>query len=133
MIRLLAERGEQAIPKATNALVIDDEDIFVGRSKAKLRTALVIHGEPLVARSLAMILGAEAFIVETASAGAEGVSLAQARTFDVIILGADLSDMSGLEAMSRLRLAEVASAVVFASVTPATAAKAAMLHLSDCT
>ncbi|WP_293370030.1 response regulator [Phenylobacterium sp.] len=117
---------------AANALVIDDEDIFIGRSKAKLRTALVIHGEPLVARSLAMILGAEAFIVETASAGAEGVSLAQQAAFDVIILGADLPDMSGLEAMNQLKLAEVTAAVVFASVTPATAAKAAMLHLSDC-
>jgi len=115
-----------------NALLIDDEDGCIVRSDAKLRTALVIHGDPLVARSLAMILAAEAFAVETAPAGEAGVSRALERAFDVIILGADLPDMSGLEAMNRLRLAEVTAPVVFASVTPATVASAATLHLSDC-
>jgi DNA-binding response OmpR family regulator len=112
--------------------LIDDEDILAGRSDRKLKTALVIDGDPMVARSLALMLGAEAFLVETGSAGADGVRLATEQAFDLIVLGADLPDMSGLEAMSRLRSAEVTSVIVFASVTPATAASAAGLHLSDC-
>lgn len=117
---------------ASNPLLIDDEDIFIGRSAAKLRTALVIDGDPLVARSLALILEAEAFLVETAARGAEGIGRARACAFDVIILGADLPDMSGLDAMDQLRRAQVTAAVVFASVTPATTASAASLHLTDC-
>ena len=112
------------------ALLIDDEDIFIGQSDPRRRTALVIDGDPLVARSLALMFEAETFLVETASGGAEGVRLAAATPFDLIILGVDLPDMSGLEAMNRLRLAEVTAVMVFASVTPATAATAAMLHLS---
>ena len=82
-----------------NALLIDDEDIFVGRSNTKRHTALVIDGDPLVARSLAMMFEAQAFAVDTASAGAAGLRLAGERPFDLIILGADLPDMSGLDAM----------------------------------
>jgi DNA-binding response OmpR family regulator len=114
-----------------NALLIDDEDIFIGRSDPARRTALVIDGDPLVARSLAMMFEAETFVVETASGGAEGLTRAAARPFDLIVLGADLPDMSGLEAMNRLRQAEVTAVMVFASVTPATTASAARLHLSD--
>ncbi|HEX3365515.1 response regulator transcription factor [Phenylobacterium sp.] len=117
---------------AATSLPIDDEAIFVGRLAAKPRTALVVDGDPLVVRSLALMLGAEAFLVETAAGGADGIRLALAGAFDVIILGADLPDMSGLEAINRLRRAKVTGAVVFASVTPATAASAASLHLSDC-
>jgi DNA-binding response OmpR family regulator len=111
--------------------LIDDEDLFIGRSKPRPHTALVVDGDPLVVRSLALMFEAEAFVVETAGGGAEGIRLALDRPFDLIILGADLPDMSGLEAMSCLRRAEVTAAMVFASVTPATAASAATLHLSD--
>ena len=114
------------------ALIIDDEDIFIGRSEARRRTALVIDGDPLVARSLALMFEAESFAVETAPAGATGIRLAIERPFDLIVLGADLPDMSGLEAMSQIRLGGATAAMVFASVTPATAASAASLHLSDC-
>ncbi len=112
-------------------LPIDDEDVLAGPSDRKIRTALVIDGDPLVTRSLALMLGAEAFAVETGAAGADAVRMATEQAFDVIVLGADLPDMSGLEAMNRLRLAEVTSVIVFASVTPATAASAASLNLSN--
>jgi two-component system OmpR family response regulator len=114
-----------------NASGIDDNDLFVGRSRARSRTALVIDGDPLVARSLALMFEAETFLVETASDGREGVMRAAKTGFDPIILGVDLPDMSGVEAMNRLKMAKVRAVMVFASVTPATAASAATLHLSD--
>jgi len=131
MTPVAAVRTEAAVQAPSNALVIDDEDILIGRSNARRRTVLVIDGDPLVARSLALMLGAEGFVVETAAAGGEGIGLALARSFELIVLGAELPDMSGLEAMSRLRRAEVKAAIVFASVTPATVASAATLNLSD--
>jgi DNA-binding response OmpR family regulator len=117
---------------AAEPLLIDDEDIVIGRSARTLRSALVIDGDPLVARSLALMFEAEGFLMATASSGAEGFELALETAFDLIILAADLPDMSGRDAMSRLRLAEVKAVMVFASVTPATMASAANLHLSDC-
>lgn len=116
----------------SNALLIDDEDIYVGKSNPGPRSVLVIEGDPLVARSLELILTAEAFVVKMARDGAEGVDLARRASYDLIVMGADLPDMSGLEAMKQLRLAEVKAAMVFASLTSATAASAATLHLSDC-
>jgi DNA-binding response OmpR family regulator len=109
-----------------------DEHRCTGRLAAAPRSALVVDGDPLVARSLEMMLTAESFQVATASRGAEGVKLASYGAFELIVLGADLPDMSGLEAMSQLRSAGVTAVTVFASVTPATAASAAALHLSDC-
>jgi CheY-like chemotaxis protein len=127
----MADKTAVDFQMPATALQIDDEGIFIGRREAKRRTALVIDGDPLVARSLAMMFEAESFIVETAPAGADGIRLAMQSPFDLIILGADLPDMSGLEAMNRLKMAEVTALMVFASVTPATAASAASLHLSS--
>ncbi len=128
----ISDQDGGELPEASDDLRIDNGDIFISRPSVILRTALVIDGDPLVAQSLALMFGAEGFIVETAPTGAEGCRLALERRFELIILGADLPDMSGLEAMSRLRAAEVEAAMVFASVTPATLVAAATLHLSDC-
>ena len=127
----MAAETEEDFQMPATAQLIDAEDIFVVRSETRRRTALVVDGDPLVARSLAMMFEAESFIVETAAAGTDGVRRATENPFDLIILGADLPDMSGLEAMNRLKLAKVTAAVVFATVTPATTAAAAWLHLSD--
>ena len=114
----------------SNALLLDDEDIYIGKSKPVLRNVLVIEGDPLVARSLELIFTAESFVVQTARDGAQGVDLALGAAYDLIVMGADLPDMSGQEAMRQLTLAEVKAVMVFASVTPATAAAAATLNLS---
>ena len=115
----------------TNARPVADEEKFIARPNAKLRRALVIEGDPLVARSLALMLGAKAFVVKTTSLGADGVRLAKSAAYELILLGVDLPDMSGLEAMSQLRSADFKGVMVFASVTRATAESTATLHLSD--
>ncbi len=48
-----------------------------------------------------------------------------------IILGVDLPDMSGLEAMGRIRKADPNAVFVFASLTPASPVTPPTLHLSD--
>ena len=114
---------EAATPVAS--VLIDDDDVFVGKTAAGPRM-LVVEGDPAVAQSLALMFADQGFVVETTPRGAEGVSLATARPYELIVLGADLPDMSGLEALSRLRQAEVDVTVVFASLTGPT-----RLHLSD--
>lgn len=101
--------------------------------KPQPRTVLVIEGDPVTNRSLDLMLAAEAFLVETASCGADGVRHVGDRAFDLVVVGADLPDMSGLEAACQIRRASPRSVIVFASVSPATLASNATLHLSDCT
>ena len=101
----------------STALFLDDEDIYIGKSKPVLRSVLVIEGDVLVARSLELIFTAESFVVKTARDGAEGVDLARGASYDLIVMGADLPDMSGREAMRQLTLAEVKAVMVLASVT----------------
>ena len=78
------------------------------------------------------MLAAEGYGVQTASRGRDGVALATAGAFDLILLAADLADMSGLEALSRLRQADVGARLIFVSDIPATATAARSLHLSAC-
>ena len=97
-----------------------------------LRTALVIDGDPLVGRSLAMILADEAFVVDVAPDGVQGIALAREKAFELIVVGAELPDMSGQEAVRQIRLTDDKVVIVTASVAPATAARAARLDLSAC-
>ncbi len=113
------------------ANILSDVDSVAGLVERALRTALVVNGDPLAARSLELILSAEAFKVEIAACGAEGLRMAQERPYDVIILDANLPDISGPEATRQLRLAHVKATVAFSSTTPATADSASTLHLSE--
>lgn len=115
-----------------NAHIADESDIHPRSSTANAYTVLVIEGDPLIARSLELMLQAEGFTVETASDGARGAAAAKDGAFNLIILGVDLPDMSGLEAMGRIRKAAPKAVFVFASLTPASPVTPATLHLSDC-
>jgi CheY-like chemotaxis protein len=119
------DRDQREAATPLPSLVIDDDDIFVGRTAPAPRV-LVVDGDAAVAQSLALMFTDLGFVVETAGLGAEGLSLALTRPYSLLVLGADLPDMSGLEALSRLRQAEVGVTVVFASLTAP-----ARLHLSD--
>jgi len=104
---------------------LDHGDSGVGEGAAQPRV-LIVDGDPNVAASLALMFADQGFVAETAPLGVEGVGLATAHAYQLIVLGADLPDMSGLEALGRLRQAAVEATVVFASLTAPT-----MLHLSD--
>ena len=66
---------------------------------------LLIEDDRSTARSVELMLKAEKFNVEIAAEGEEGLELAQAYDYDVILLDLNLQDISGMEVLRSLRRA----------------------------
>lgn len=64
---------------------------------------LVVEGEPNVARALREGLVAEGFLVSLAQTGEDGLFLASARPFDLVILDPMFPERDGLEILAALR------------------------------
>ena len=76
---------------------------------------LLIEDEPASARAAALTLAAAGFNLEVAATGEEGLDLAQAYTYDAVLLDLNLEDMSGLDVLRELRRARVATPVIIVS------------------
>ena len=65
---------------------------------------MVVEDDPLQAESLAFILRQEGYVVDLASTGAEGLSVARGQPApDTVLLDVALPDLSGVEVARRLR------------------------------
>jgi two-component system cell cycle response regulator CtrA len=73
---------------------------------------LLIEDDRAAARSVELMLTAEKFNVEITGSGEDGLDLAQAYGFDLILLDLSLQDMSGLEVLRTLRRAKVRTPVI---------------------
>jgi two-component system cell cycle response regulator CtrA len=73
---------------------------------------LLIEDDRSSARSVELLLTAEKFNVETTADGEDGLELAQAYDYDVILLDLNLGDMSGLDVLRGLRRAGSKTPVV---------------------
>jgi two-component system cell cycle response regulator CtrA len=73
---------------------------------------LLIEDDRAAARSVELMLTAEKFNVEITGSGEDGLDLAQAYGFDLILLDLNLQDMSGLEVLRTLRRAKVRTPVI---------------------
>lgn len=82
---------------------------------------MAIEGDDAVSRAVTQALQREGFSVEVARSGEEGVDLAKRYDFDIIVLDQVLPDISGFEALKRLRAAKVATPLLMLS-TDSTAA-----------
>jgi two-component system cell cycle response regulator CtrA len=76
---------------------------------------LLIEDDRSSARSVELMLTAEKFNVEITGDGEEGLDLAQAYDYDVILLDLNLGDMSGLDVLRGLRRAGSKTPVVIIS------------------
>ncbi len=73
---------------------------------------LLVEDEERLAASLAMGLRAEGFVVVTAATGAEGLHEALENDYDVVVLDIMLPELSGYEALRRMRAAQVWTPVI---------------------
>lgn len=67
------------------------------------RKILIIEDEAKIARFIEMELSYEGYTTEKAADGREGLSLAEAGSFDLILLDIMLPGLSGMEVLRRLR------------------------------
>lgn len=67
------------------------------------RKILIIEDEAKIARFIEMELSYEGYATEKAADGREGLSLAEAGSFDLILLDIMLPGLSGMEVLRRLR------------------------------
>lgn len=74
---------------------------------------LLVEDEKGIARFVKKGLLEHAFLVDLASDGEEGLSLAFQRSYDLIILDILLPKMDGLEILTRLRAAAIQTPVIF--------------------
>jgi DNA-binding response OmpR family regulator len=92
---------------------------------------LVIEDEADIATFLKKGLVAEMCIVEVASTGAEGISLARNNSYDAIILDFHLGDMTGAEISGMIRIYKPSIPILVLSVEQNMDIKVDMLSICD--
>lgn len=92
---------------------------------------LIIEDEPDIAGFLKKGLEAELCIVETAATGERGIALAQANTFDVIVLDFHLPDMRGDKISAEIRKHKPSIPILVLSVERNMDIKVDMLSICD--
>jgi two-component system cell cycle response regulator CtrA len=73
---------------------------------------LIVENDAATARAMEFVLKAEGFNIQTTDLGEEAVDLAKLYDYDVITLDLNLPDISGLEVLRRIRLANVKTPVL---------------------
>lgn len=84
---------------------------------------LQIEDDPEAAEFLESLIRKANFHVHTTSEGEEGINLAKRYRYDVILLNMGLPDMTGIQALLRLRAAKVATPVMIVSTVNVVAMK----------
>jgi DNA-binding response OmpR family regulator len=82
-----------------------------GDNKKTMRI-LVVEDEARLARLISRVLGEEGYAVETEENGRQGLVLALAEEFDLLIVDWMLPEMSGVQLVKRLRAAEVGTPAI---------------------
>ncbi len=76
---------------------------------------LLIEDDAAVVQSIRLMLEPDAFVIEVADLGQEGLRLAMGHAYRIIVLDLNLPDMSGYEVLASLRSAQVNTPVLILS------------------
>src|SRR6201995_693181 len=76
---------------------------------------LLVEDDTSVAKSIALMLQAEGFIVDTTDLGEDGLEIGKIYDYDIIILDLMLPDIDGYEVLRRLRAARVRTPILILS------------------
>jgi two-component system cell cycle response regulator CtrA len=90
---------------------------------------LLIEDDTFTAQGISMMLKTEGFSICTSTLGEDGLEMARAYDFDLILLDIGLPDMSGVDVLRALRSARVVTPVMMISGTIETASKVRTLGL----
>jgi two-component system, cell cycle response regulator CtrA len=78
-------------------------------------SVLLIEDDPIITKSIQLVLSANDILCDTAQIGIEGLEIAKIRDYDLIILDLLLPDVDGYEVLLRLRAAKVKTPVLILS------------------
>jgi two-component system cell cycle response regulator CtrA len=76
---------------------------------------LLIEDDPDTAESIALMLRAEKFVVDTTEFGEDGLEIGKLYDYDIILLDLVLPDIDGYEVLRRLRQSRVATPILIVS------------------
>jgi len=76
---------------------------------------LLIEDDPLMTKSIEMMLKGEGFNVYATDLGEEGLDLGKLYDYDIIVLDLNLPDMSGYDVLKKLRTAKVNTPILILS------------------
>src|SRR5215813_14512571 len=76
---------------------------------------LLIEDDPDTAESIALMLRAEKFVVDTTEFGEDGLEIGKLYDYDIILLDLMLPDIDGYEVLRRLRAARVRTPILILS------------------
>lgn len=78
-------------------------------------SVLLIEDDPIVTKSIQLVLSSNNILCDVAHIGTEGLEIAKIRDYDLIILDLLLPDVDGYEVLLRLRAAKVKTPVLILS------------------
>lgn len=78
-------------------------------------SVLLIEDDPIITKSIQLMLSSNDILCDTAQIGTEGLEIAKIRDYDLIILDLLLPDVDGYEVLLRLRAAKVKTPVLILS------------------
>ncbi|MDH3700669.1 MAG: response regulator transcription factor [Alphaproteobacteria bacterium] len=76
---------------------------------------LLVEDDPATAKSIALMLKSESFVVDTTDLGEDGLEIGKIYDYDIIILDLMLPDIDGYEVLRRLRDARVDTPILILS------------------
>jgi DNA-binding response OmpR family regulator len=81
-------------------------DLDQSRGEQEMHRILVVDDDPAITSVLRRGLSYEGFVVDIASSGREGLSIARDRPPDMVVLDIMMPDLDGLEVLKRIRAAD---------------------------
>jgi two-component system cell cycle response regulator CtrA len=76
---------------------------------------LIVEDDPMISKSIELMLRAEDTVVDTTSMGEDGLEICKLYNYDIIILDILLPDIDGYEVLRRLRASKIETPVLILS------------------